>query len=188
MTLLHVLFALDGLQFLAPHLNLMCLLIPANNKDVENLLLLLGQILLNLLLVQELGTELERQRQSVLEGLPIGLDLNCMPVLKLAEGRAVFLLSLQQILVPLLVELLILLDVGLLTLFPLLCLIENQLTKAPIIILLLEFGNSILGHLSLDIFAFLFTSQSVILKDSTIKSDKIYLHEFLNVFFIWLLV
>ena len=50
----------------------------------------------------------------------------------------VFLLSLEEILVPLLVEFLILFDVGLLAIFSLLGLVEDELVVAALIVLHLE--------------------------------------------------
>lgn len=88
-------------------------------------------------------------------------------ILELAEGFGILFLGLKKILVPLLVELLVLLDVSLFTLLSLLGLIEDQFTKAPIVVLLLEFSHSVFGHLCFDVLAFFLAGQSVILKNST---------------------
>ena len=130
---------------------------------------MLRQILLNPLLVQQLGTEFEGQRQFVFEGLTVGLNLDCMAVLKLAKGLTVFLLSLKQVLIPLLVELLILLDVCLFALFSLLSLIEDEFLHPTVVILLLQLSDTILCHFGLNVFALLFASQSVVLKDFTVN-------------------
>ena len=82
----------------------------------------------------------------------------------------------------------VLLDVGLLAFLSLLSLVKDQLTKAPIIVLLLKFGDAVLSHLGLDVFTFLFTGQTVIFEYGTNLSDRIYLHELLDVLFIRLLV
>ena len=149
----HICFPLVCLHFLALDLDLVRLLI----------LLLLCEVLLNPLLVQQLGAELESQWKSVLQLLAIRLDLDRMSILQLAQCLAVLFLSLQQVLVPLLVELLILLDVRLLTLLALLRLIEDELLRTTIKVLLLQFVNTIFGHLSLDVLAFTLARVHVVL-------------------------
>jgi len=67
----------------------------------------------------------------------------------------------------LLVEFLVLLNMRLLTLLPLLRLIENEFLISAIVVLLFELGDSILSHLCLDILAFALTSVSMILKHLT---------------------
>ena len=92
-----------------------------------------------------------------------------MAVLKLAKGLTVFLLSLQQVLIPLLVELLILLDMCLFAFFSLLSLIEDEFLHPAVVILLLQLRDTVLCHFGLNVFALLLTSQSVILKDFTVN-------------------
>ena len=150
---------------------------------------MLGETFLNLLLIQELSRILEGERELLLEHVPVGSQLFGMSVLKLAKGLSIFLLGLEQVFVPLLVEFLVLLDVGLLALLSLLSLVEDELAQSPVIVLLLELGNSVLGHLSLNILALLLTSEPVILENSTeSKSDWIYLHKLLNIILVRFLV
>ena len=87
-----------------------------------------------------------------------------MPILKLSEGLGVFLLSLKEIIVPLLVELLVLLDMGLLALLSLLLLVEDELLVSSLVVLVSELGNPVLGHFSLDVLAFLLAGLPVLLQ------------------------
>jgi len=169
LSLLHVLFSLVGLQFLAPNLDLVCVLI----------LFLFRQILLNLLQVQELGAELESQRQLVSKNLPVALNLSCVTFLKFGKCLGIFLLGLEEVFVPLLVEFLVLLDMCLLALLTLLRLVEDELLVPAIVVLLLELNDPVLGHLSLNILSFAFTCVSVIFED---------LNEILNIVGVWLLI
>lgn len=100
-------------------------------------LLLLRKRLLDLLLIQKFSTKFEGERKLILKILSIGLDLDSVAVLKLAQSLAVFLLGLEQVLIPLLVELLILLNVSLLAFLALLSLVEDELLESAVIILLL---------------------------------------------------
>ena len=125
-----------------------------------------------------------------------------MAVFKLAKGLTVFLLSLQQVLIPLLVELLILLDVGLFALFSLLSLIEDEFLHATIVILLLQLSDTILCHFGLNIFSLLLASKPMVFKDFTVnlleigdsnKFFKVYnsidhLHKVLNIVSVGLLI
>lgn len=159
-----------GNNFLVPHLHvgltLGRLLLLAADLDLVRLLilLLLRERLLDSLLIQKLSAEFEGQRKLVLKILSIGLDLDGMAVFELAESLAVLLLGLEQVLVPLLVELLILLDVSLLAFFALLGLVEDELLESAVIILLLELRNSVFGHLSLNILAFALAGVHMVLQ------------------------
>lgn len=77
------------------------------------------------------------------------------------------------------VELLILPDVSLLTLLALLRLIEDELLRTAIKVLLLQLFDAILCHLGFDVLAFALASIHVVLK---------HLHKVLHVFGVWLLV
>lgn len=134
-----------------------------------NLLLLLGQAGLDALQVQQFRAELERQRQLLLEHLPVGLDLLRVAVLQLSKSLGVLLLGLQEILVPLRVELLILLDVGLLAFLSLLGLLEDKFFVSSLIVLVLELGNSVFGHFSLDVLALDLTRLSVLFQHLTTR-------------------
>ena len=129
---------------------------------------MLGQVVLNLLHVQQFRAELESKWKFVTKDLSIALDLSSVPSLELTQSLSIFFLGLKQILVPLLVEFLVLFDVCLLALFTLLRLIENELLVSAVIVLLLELSNSVLGHLGLNILSFAFTCVSVILQYLTL--------------------
>jgi len=165
----HVSLALLSLQLLASSLNLMRLLI----------ILLLGQVVLDLLHVQQLRAEFESEWKFVAEDLSIALDLSSVPGLELTQSLSILFLGLKQILVPLLVKLLVLLDVCLLALFTLLRLIEDELLVSAIVVLLLQLSNSILGHLGLNILSFALTCVSVILQ---------HLNKVVDVVRIWFLI
>ena len=134
-----------------------------------DLLLLLGQVVLDLLHVQQLRAEFESEWKFVAEDLSIALDLSSVPGLELTQSLSILFLGLKQILVPLLVKLLVLLDVCLLALFTLLRLIEDELLVSAIVVLLLQLSNSILSHLGLNILSFALTCVSVILQHLTFK-------------------
>lgn len=70
----------------------------------------------------------------------------------------------EEVLVPLLVELLVLLDVSLLALLSLLSLVEDKLLVSPVVVLDAKFSYSVFGHLSLYILALLFTCLPVVLE------------------------
>lgn len=134
----------------------------------QYLLLLFGKIVLNLLHVQKLRAELEGQWELLTKDLSIALNLDGVSVFEFTKSLGIFLLGLKQIFIPLLIEFLILLDVSLFTFFSLLSLVENKLLISSIVVLLLEFLDSILGHLSLDVLALALTGVSVILKYLTV--------------------
>ena len=134
----------------------------------QYLLLLFGKIVLNLLHVQKLRAELEGQWELFTQDLSIALNLDGVSVFEFTKSLGIFLLGLEQIFIPLLIEFLILLDVSLFTFFSLLSLVENKLLISSIVVLLLEFLDSILGHLSLDVLALALTGVSVILKYLTV--------------------
>lgn len=134
-------------------------------KDVEHLLLLLGHTGLHLLLVKELATVLELERELLLENLSVLLDLLGVSILEGAKSLGVFLLGLEKILVPLLVELLVLLDMSLLALLLLLGLVEDQLLKLLLVVLMLELLQSLLSHLGLNVFALSLAIVSMLIKN-----------------------
>jgi len=74
-----------------------------------------------------------------------------------------------ELVVPVLVEVLVLLDVSLLALLSLLLVHENQLLLSPVELLFLKFSNTVLGHLSLDVAAILLTEGTMFLHSSTTK-------------------
>ena len=130
---------------------------------------MLGQAGLDALQVEQLGAELEGERQFLFEHLAVGLDLLCVAVLELAKSLGVFLLGLEQIFVPLGIELLILLDMGLLALLSLLGLLEYQFFMSSLVILELELRDSVLSHFGLDVLAFDLAGLSVFLQHLTTR-------------------
>ncbi len=132
---------------------------------------MLCEVGLDALQVQQLGAEFEGHGQLLVELLIVLLELLGMLSLQLAEGLSVLLLGLEEIVVPLLVELVVLFDVSLLALLLLLSLVEQQLVFLSLVILVLEFGDPVLGHLSLDVLSFDLAGVSVLFEDFTIDSN-----------------
>jgi len=131
----------------------------------KNLLLLLGETGLDLLEVEQLRAELEGEGQLLVEVLVVLFEFLLVGSLELAEGLGVLALGLEEIFVPLLVKFVVLLDVGVLTLFPLLGLVEDQLVDFPLVVLVLELGNPVLGHLGFDVLAVDFAGVSVLFEN-----------------------
>jgi apolipoprotein N-acyltransferase len=88
------------------------------------------------------------------------------------KSLGVFLLGLEQIFIPLLVELLVLLDMGLLALLLLLGLVENQFLEFLLIILLFELLKPLLCHLGFNILAFGLTVVSMLVQYLPIRRYK----------------
>lgn len=84
--------------------------------------------------------------------------------------------ELKQLGVPELVELLVLLDMRLLTLRSLFLVVESHLLHLALEVLLLEFGHSVLGHLSLNVAAFLLALLSELLSSLNKLSDVLSIH------------
>lgn len=76
-------------------------------------------------------------------------------------------LSLLELVVPMLIEVLVLLDVGLLALLSLLLVHEDKLFLCSVELLFLKLSNSVLGHLCLDVASFLFAGGTMFLHCST---------------------
>ena len=108
---------------------------------------------------------LELERELLLKNLSVLLDLLGVSILEGAKSLGVFLLGLEEILVPLLVELLVLLDVSLFALLLLLGLVEDQLLKLLLVVLMLELLQSLLSHLGLNVFALSLTVVSVLVQN-----------------------
>ena len=97
------------------------------------------------------------------------LDFLGVSIFEGAESLGILLLSLQQVFIPLLVELLILLDMGLLTLLLLLSLIENEFLQLLLVVLMLKLLQSFLGHLGLYVLALSFTIVSMLIKNLPVQ-------------------
>ena len=91
-----------------------------------------------------------------------------MTFLKFRQRLGIFFLGLEQVLVPLLVEFLVLLDMCLLAFLALLRLVEDQLLVAAIVVLLLELRDPVLGHLGLNVLAFALACVPVIFEHLTV--------------------
>jgi len=153
-SVLHVLLALVDLHLLASHLDLVGF----------GILGLLCETGLDSLLVEELSAELESKWQLLLQLLSVFLKLLGVSVFELPKSLGIFLLSLEEVLVPLLVELLVLLDVSLFALLALLSLVKNQLFISSVVVLESQLGDAVLRHLGLHVLALLLASLSVLLQ------------------------
>ena len=116
---------------------------------------------------------LELEWELLLKNLSVLLDFLGVPIFEGAKSLSILLLGLEKILIPLLIELLVLLNMCLFTLLSLLSLVENQLLVTAIIVLMLKLCNSVLGHLSLHIFLLMLTGSSVVFKNSNKVLDVI---------------
>ena len=113
------------------------------------IVLLLGQIRLDLAQVEQLSRELESQGQRLFQLLAILFQAFSVQVLNIHNFLLIFVLSLLKLFVPMLVELLVLLNVSSLALFSLLLVIEEHFLHFKVVLLLFQLSNSVLGHLSL---------------------------------------
>lgn len=126
---------------------------------------MLGHTGLHLLLVKELAAVLELEWELLLKNLSVLLDFLGVSIFEGAKSLSILLLGLEEILIPLLVELLILLDMSLFALLLLLGLVEDELLELLLVILMLEFLQSLLSHLGLNVFALGFTIVSVLVEN-----------------------
>jgi hypothetical protein len=151
-----------------------------------NLLLLLGHLSLHLLLVEQLAAMFELEWKFLLKHLPILFDFLGVSILESAKGLSILLLSLEQVLVPLLVELLVLLDVGLLAVLLLLGLVENKLLQFLLVVLVFKLLQSFLCHLGLNVLALSFTVVSVLVKNLPIQFALLHFQK-LTYIYSWML-
>ena len=124
---------------------------------------------MHLLLVKELATVLELEWELLLKNLSVLLDFLGVPIFEGAKSLSILLLGLEKILIPLLVELLILLDMSLFALLLLLSLVEDKLLEFLLVILMLELLQSLLGHLGLNVFALSLAIVSVLVENLPIE-------------------
>lgn len=104
--------------------------------------------------------------------MPVVLDLDGVTVLQLSQSLSILLLRLEQVLIPLLIEFLVLLDVRLLALLPLLSLVKDELLVSAVVVLLLKLSDPVLRHLSLNVLAFALTGVPVILEHLAVLEQK----------------
>ena len=112
-------------------------------------ILLLCKTFLNTSEIEQFSRVLESERQILFELRSIFFQRLGVSVLQINNLLLVLLLCSLEFEVPVLVEVLVLFDVGLLDLFLLLLVREHQLLILHIVLLLLEFCDPILCHLSL---------------------------------------
>ena len=112
-------------------------------------ILLLCKTFLNTSEIEQFSGVLESERQILFELRSIFFQRLGVSVLQINNLLLVLLLCSLEFEVPVLVEVLVLFDVGLLDLFLLLLVREHQLLILHIVLLLLEFCDPILCHLSL---------------------------------------
>ena len=112
-------------------------------------ILLLCKTLLNTPEIEQFSRVLKGERQILLELRSIFFQRLGVSVLEINNLLLVLLLCPLEFEVPVLVEVLVLFDVGLLDLFLLLLVREHQLLILHIVLLLLKFCDPILRHLSL---------------------------------------
>jgi hypothetical protein len=130
---------------------------------------LFGKVGLDSLQVKQFWRKLEGLGELIVQLLVVLLELLSVLLFKLSESLGILVLGLEEIVVPLLVELVVLLDMSLFALLSLLSLVENELVEFALIILELELGDSVLGHLGLNVLSFLLTSLSVIIENLTVE-------------------
>ena len=126
---------------------------------------MLGHARLHLLLVQQLAAMLELEWKFLLKHLSILFDLLSVSILKGTKGLGVLLLSLEKVLVPLLIELLVLLNMSLFAILLLLGLVENELLQFLLVVLVLQFLKSFLCHFGFHVFALSFTVVPVLIEN-----------------------
>ena len=139
MSVIHMCLALNFLQLVCPLLHLMRLLV----------VLLLGEVLLNLAQIEELGRIFEFEWERRLQVLPVLLQLLRMTSLELLNLSLILLLCLLELHVIVLIEVLVLLDMCLLDFFLALLMAKEKLLVLHVKFLLLELLDAILCHFSL---------------------------------------
>jgi hypothetical protein len=157
----HELFALLLFQVLGARLHDVSLLI----------VLLFREVGLDLPQVKELSTLLVHIGQLGLESLPVLFQLMRMLVFEGEHLVLVLLLRVLELLVPVFVKLLVLLDVRLLALLTLLLVHEDHLFHLARILLLLQLSNTVLRHFGLHVAALQFAGASMLLHCSALNKE-----------------
>ena len=127
--------------------------------------LLLGQVQLDFAHVQQLGRGLEDVGERLVKLRGVVVKLADVALLHGLEEPVAVLLELVHALVPLLVELVELHDVGLLQLQLVVLLADVELIELLLLLVLLELGDAVLSHLCLHVLATHFALSLVLLKD-----------------------
>ena len=139
MALLKIPLALTFFHFIGALLHLVSLLI----------VLLFGQIGLDLAQVQQLRRELECDRELLLKRETVLFQGFGVGLLQTFDLALILLLGLLQFKIPMSIKVLILLKMGILNFLLSLLVGEHQGLHLNVELLLLELSHSILGHLSL---------------------------------------
>ena len=113
------------------------------------IVLLLGQVGLDLAQVQKLSREFEGQWKGLFKILSVLLQIFGVTVLQLLDLHLVFLLGLLELHIVVLIEVLILLNVSLLDLFLSLLVRKDELLVLHVELLLFELLDTVLSHFSL---------------------------------------
>lgn len=159
MTVEHVRISLLVLEFLGADLNLVSLLI----------VFLLRKVCLDLPKVEKFSRVFECHRKPLLKLASLIFKCLCVGRFESHDLCLVFFLGLSKLVIPVRVEVLVLLDVGLLTLFALLLMGEKHFFHLSRVFLLLELGDPVLSHLSFNILTVRLASVSMLLQCSTIR-------------------
>jgi hypothetical protein len=157
MNINHVLLTFFLFKLLCADLDLMSLLIA----------LLLGHLVLDLSQVEQLSGLLVLCWQGGLQVLTVVLQVLGVLFLHGENLVLVVLLSLLELVVPVLIEVLVLLNVGLFAFFALLLVHEDQFLLLAVKVLLLKLSNAVLCHLGLDVATLAFASGAVLLHRRT---------------------
>ena len=127
--------------------------------------LLLRQVQLDFAHVEELGRGLEDVGEGLVELRGVVVELADVALLHGLEEPVAVLLELIHALIPLLVELVELHDVGLLQLQLVVLLPDVQLVQLLLLLVFFELGDAVLGHLRLHVLATHFALPLVLLED-----------------------
>ena len=131
--------------------------------DVSFLVIFLfGQTCLDFPQVEQLSRGFPSPWQFLLKVLSVGLKLSGVTVLGGQNLILVIFLGSLELAIPVLIELLVLLDVSLFALFTLLLMQELHFFDLLVVVLVLQLGNPVFGHFSLDIAAILLTGSAVL--------------------------
>ena len=148
--LLHQL-GLRGEDFLMPHFFVRFTFLSSQLHDTTlNLMsflivLLLSQVLLDLLKVEQLGGCFKFEREFFFKMTPIFLELFGVALIHSVQLVLVGLAQLKQLPVPVLVEVLVLFDMGVFALLSLLLVSKCHLVHLPLVVLLLQLRYPILA-------------------------------------------
>lgn len=140
------------------------------------IVLLLGQVGLDLAQVQKLSREFEGQWKGLFKILSVLLQILGVTVLQLLDLHLVFLLGLLELHIVVLIEVLILLNVSLLDLFLTLLVRKDELLVLHVELLLFELLDTVLSHFSLNVSALFLALNSMLLHSGNEVFDVLLIH------------